>query len=314
MSADFLHNHTQFPELIRIVAQEKGIDSALVEKDYWIMHCLHGLQQLGLTFELKGGTSLSKGFQIINRFSEDIDIRIEPPKDRDVKTGRNHDKPAHVKSRRDFYDWLAKTIRINGIDKVERDTAFDNKTLMSGGIRLFYKTHTKALDGLKPGVLLELGFDDVSPNSPKDIRSWLYDYAADKVSIIDNPAKAVACYDPRYTFVEKLQTISTKFRQQQVSQEFPINFMRHYYDVYSLLQRPDVRAFVGTADYQAHKTKRFRGGDNPHIAQNQAFILADPKTRKAYAKAFAESSALYYGDKPTFEQVLKTIGTYIDRL
>jgi len=93
MSADFLHNHPQFPELIRIVAQQKGVDPALVEKDYWIMHCLYGLQQLGMTFELKGGTSLSKGFQIINRFSEDIDIRIEPPKDRDVKTGRNHTSP-----------------------------------------------------------------------------------------------------------------------------------------------------------------------------------------------------------------------------
>jgi len=135
MPADFLHNHPQFPELIRIVAQQKGIDPALVEKDHWIMHCLYGLQQLGLTFELKGGTSLSKGFQIINRFSEDIDIRIEPPTNRDVKTGRNHDKPAHIQSRRDFYDWLAKTIRINGIEKVERDTAFDNKTLMSAGIR-----------------------------------------------------------------------------------------------------------------------------------------------------------------------------------
>ena len=154
----------------------------------------------------------------------------------------------------------------------------------------------------------------MTPNSKKGINSWLYDYATDKVSIIDNRAKAVACYDPGYTFVEKLQTVSTKFRQQQASQEFPINFMRHYYDVYSLLQRPEVQAFIGTADYQAHKTKRFRGGDNPNIAQNQAFILADPETRKAYAKAFAESSALYYGDKPTFEQILKEIGTWIDRL
>ena len=66
MPADFLHNHPQFPELIRIVAQEKGIDPALVEKDYWIMHCLYGLQQLGLTFELKGGTSLSGEVHMIS--------------------------------------------------------------------------------------------------------------------------------------------------------------------------------------------------------------------------------------------------------
>ena len=102
MPADYLHNHPQFAELIRIVAEEKGIDPALVEKDYWIMHCLYGLQQLGMTFELKGGTSLSKGFQIINRFSEDIDIRIEPPKDRDVKTGAIRTSPRISKAARNF--------------------------------------------------------------------------------------------------------------------------------------------------------------------------------------------------------------------
>ncbi len=61
--ADYLHNHPQFTDLIRIVAAERGIDPALVEKDYWIMHCLYGLQRLGLTFQLKGGTSLSKAFK-----------------------------------------------------------------------------------------------------------------------------------------------------------------------------------------------------------------------------------------------------------
>ncbi len=123
MPADFLHNHPQFADLIAIVAAERGIDPALVEKDYWLMHCLYGLQQLGLKFELKGGTSLSKGFQIIDRFSEDIDIRVEPPQDQDVRTGRNQTKTAHIDSRRKFYDWLAETIRIDGIESVERDTA-----------------------------------------------------------------------------------------------------------------------------------------------------------------------------------------------
>jgi len=134
------------------------------------------------------------------------------------------------------------------------------------------------------------------------------------VDIIDNRAKGVACYDPGYTFVEKLQTISTKFRLQQAAKSDPIDFMRHYYDVYSLLRRPEVQAFLGTEAYKAHKAKRFRGGDNPNIAENQAFILTDPETRQTYAKAFTESSALYYGDKPTFEQVLEEIGKWIDQL
>ena len=108
--ADYLHNHPQFSDLIRIVAQEKGIAPALVEKDNWIMHCLYGLQQLGFKFELKGGTSLSKGFQIIDRFSEDIDIRIEPPPERGVKTGRNQTSATQTKTRSDFSDFQKLTI------------------------------------------------------------------------------------------------------------------------------------------------------------------------------------------------------------
>jgi len=79
MPDSFLHERSDFKALVATVADiEKINDPALVEKDYWIMHAVYGLKQLGLTFELKGGTSLSKGFGIIQRFSEDIDIRIEP--------------------------------------------------------------------------------------------------------------------------------------------------------------------------------------------------------------------------------------------
>jgi hypothetical protein len=66
--------------------------------------------------------------------------------------------------------------------------------------------------------------------------------------------------------------------------------------------------------YKEHKKKRFRGGDNQNIAENQAFILSDPKTRKAYADAFAKTGALYYGHKATFEQILEKIGEWVDRL
>jgi hypothetical protein len=315
MPRDYLHNHSQFAELIRIVAEEKGIDPALVEKDYWIMHCLYGLQELGFTFALKGGTSLSKGHQIINRFSEDIDILIDPFPGQDVKTGKNQNSPAQIKTRKDFYDWLANQIKIDGISSVERDTTFDDIPNYRGaGIRLNYDSETEALDGLREGVLLEVGFDTVAPNAPKDISSWVYDYAAGKVDIIDNRAKAVPCYDPGYTFVEKLQTVSTKFRNQQADGSDPVEFMRHYYDIYELLKRPEVQKFVGTEAYKVHKQARFRQGDNQNIAQNEAFILSDVKTRALYTKAYESSAALYYADKPTFEQILAEIKKWIGKL
>lgn len=316
MPRDFLHNHPQFVDLIRIVAEEKGIDPILAEKDYWIMHCLYGLQQLGFSFQLKGGTSLSKGHHIIGRFSEDIDILIEPPAGRDVKTGKNQNSPAQIKTRTDFYDWLAQTIKIDGIASVERDTEFDDvPNYRSAGIKLKYTTVVEAMEGLREGVSLEVGFDTVAPNSPKDISSWLYDRAAaSKVEIVDNRAVAVPCYDPGYTFVEKLQTISTKFRKQQAEGGDPVDFMRHYYDAYSLLKRPEVQEFIGTEAYKAHKEARFRQADNQNIAENEAFVLSDAKTRALYANAYESSSALYYAGKPSFEQILAEIKNWTDKL
>jgi len=119
----FLHERSDFKALVETVAESEKInDPALVEKDYWIMHAIFGLKRLGLTFELKGGTSLSKGFGVIHRFSEDIDIRIEPFEGLQVDTNPNHGKPQHVESRRQFYKELRDKSKIPGITVAERDT------------------------------------------------------------------------------------------------------------------------------------------------------------------------------------------------
>ena len=97
----YLHEYHDFSDLIRVVAGERRIDPYLVEKDYWLVHSLYGLQKAGYNFQLKGGTSLSKGYGIIHRFSEDIDIHIVPPERVQVRTSKNHDKEKDRKSRKD---------------------------------------------------------------------------------------------------------------------------------------------------------------------------------------------------------------------
>jgi hypothetical protein len=309
---DFLHDRRDFAQLVAIVADERGIDPVLVEKDYWIMHCLWGLQAQGFQFELKGGTSLSKGFGVIHRFSEDIDIRIEPPESMQVRTGRNQDKPAHVESRRAFYDWLAAEIKIPGILTGERDTAFDDEKLRSAGVRLHHPSVNRALAGVKTGILLELGFDDTAPNRAVTISSWAYDAAVARgVKVADNRAKQVLCYAPTHTFVEKLQTISTKYRRLGDAKEFPRNFLRHYYDVYCLLGLPEVLAFLGQPAYEERKQQRFRGGDELKIARNAAFRLEDVAQRQLFSEEYRKTSALYYLGQPLFEDLLARIHEHI---
>jgi hypothetical protein len=310
--AEFLHEKRDFDQLLAVVANDRQLDSMLVEKDYWIMHCLWGLQSQGFVFELKGGTSLSKGFGVIHRFSEDIDIRIEPPSDMAVKTGRNQDKPAHIASRRAYYDELSKRIRIPGIESVERDTFFDDEKMRSAGIRLVYSPRTATVSGLKDGILLELGFDDTAPNRPVTISSWALDFAmSQNVKVIDNRAFDVLCYSPTHTFVEKLQTISTKYRRLPESQKFPGNFLRHYYDVYCLLDLPEVQDFMKRQAYQDRKIERFRSGDELVIAKNPAFTLKNSEQRDLFAREYKKSSALYYQGQPDFDQLLDRIGKHL---
>lgn len=308
MPLNFLHRHKQFADLVLIVGEELNINPALVEKDYWIMHSLYGLQQMSFSFEFKGGTSLSKGHGIIDRFSEDIDIRIEPPADMSVAVNPNQQKAKHVKSRQDFYDWLAGKIMIDGIATVERDPEFDDKKYFrNGAIRLTYDKHTDALPGIRADVLLEVGFAKVAPNVPRTISSWLYDRAVrDNVEIMDNRAIDVACYHPGYTFLEKLRAISTKFRKQQEGGS-EINFTRHYYDVYYLLSNPEVCGFIGTEDYKAYKKKCFGSGADFVLSENEAFLMNDPKVREVYARAFDRPNTLFYRPRPSFEQVIETI-------
>ena len=108
-----LHALPDFADLIAVAARNNTIDPGLIEKDYWLMHCLWGLQQLDYKFELKGGTSLSKGYGLIDRFSEDIDILIHP--ETDLQYGPNHNKPAQVNARLEFFNGLAEAIKIPGI-------------------------------------------------------------------------------------------------------------------------------------------------------------------------------------------------------
>jgi hypothetical protein len=315
---DFIHNDPEFKELISIVSTKKGIDITLVEKDYWIMHALYSLQQQGIEFELKGGTSLSKGYGLIHRFSEDIDIHIRTNFGLSIEG--KEDKSQVKAARKEFYDVFAKSLSINGIIEIVRDHEFDDKDkFRSGGIRLYYESHTPTLEGLKDGILLEAGFDTVTPNSPIDISSWIWEHLISigvQLNYINNTATGVQCYQPGYTLVEKLQTIVRKYRNRDNhGASDDKNFMRQYYDVYCLLGNSEIQTFIGTPEYSAHKAARIKGADNQiPLKDHPALLLSDSEIRESFKKRYQSTSKLYYNGQPEFEQVLARIAVYLPRL
>jgi predicted nucleotidyltransferase component of viral defense system len=73
----FVHDADDWDDLLLAVAREIDRDIGMVEKDYWVTHALWAIHDHGFDLWFKGGTSLSKGFNLIERFSEDIDARMD---------------------------------------------------------------------------------------------------------------------------------------------------------------------------------------------------------------------------------------------
>lgn len=313
----FIHERPDFKDLIEVVGNEQKIDPRLIEKDYWIMHALWGLNHLGFEYELKGGTSLSKGWKCIDRFSEDIDIYIHPPASLNLPVGKNQKSDAHIEARKKYFESLVDKLKIAGFQSVQRDTAFDDTKLMrNAGIRLIYPNLFGRIPDLKDGILLEVGFDQTTPNEAITISSWIMDKAiiVNLPDLTNNQAVGVKCYVPEYTFVEKLQTISTKFRQQQDNGQMPVNFMRHYYDVFQLLKLKRVQDFIGSDQYVAHKELRFRSADEKDLTKNDAFIISDVETQKLYQQSFEKTRGLYYKGQPKFSDILEAFKTFLTKM
>ncbi len=321
----FLHEHPDFHSLIELTAQAENIkDPYLVEKDYWLMHSIWSLQQLNLSFHLKGGTSLSKGFRLIHRFSEDIDIKIEPNQNLcgfKVYTGKNHDEDKHRNSRKEYFDWIKTYLqgKLPGITRIERDKSYDDSSkFRNGGIRLFYPSTYPISNGIKDGILLEVGFDRTAPNQPCLITSWAYELGATnpKVSAVDNRAINVLCYEPKYTFVEKLQAVIRKYRLYKEGKggpNLPSNFIRHYYDLYQLINQNEIQSFIGTPEYEAFKIERF-GGDDIKISNSEAFKLSSKEDRNLFEKEYSRSEGLYFRGRPTLQEILNRIGKDLAKL
>ena len=306
----FLHQHPEFSRHLRRVSQQLDIRPEMVEKDYWIMHCLYCLQLAGYDFRMKGGTTLSKGRGIIFRFSEDIDVHMTPPLSLELGTGNDHLTAANCKRRREYLDVLAAEIQIDGV-KVSRDMYFDDKPLYRhGGIRLDYRTKFGfRSEALQQGVLLEVGFEGAAPNEPLTISSWVYDSAcAAGLNIIDNRAVDVLCYLPEYTLADKLNAITNKYLKYKETGKLPGFYMRHYYDVYCLLKVEEVLAFTHTQEFISYR-KQIASHISHDIpcAKNEALLLSNPDDLATFTTEYKLKESMYYQGQPDFEQVIAAI-------
>lgn len=90
--------------------------------------------------------------------------------------------------------------------------------------------------------------------------------------------------------------------------------MRHYYDVFQLLQMKRVKDFIGTKGYLAHKELRFRAADEKDLTKNDAFIISNAETQSLYQKSFEKTKGLYSKEQPIFSDILESFKPYLPRM
>ena len=307
LTGPFLHREPDFADLVQLVAAERQLAPSLVEKDYWVTFCLSELIHEGWTVYFKGGTSLSKGYGIIERFSEDLDLKLIPPASAAAAAEINWRSQGScaIEQRRSFFDRLHRALSITDCQVVEE---LRDEWQRSLHLRVEYPSTSGELPApLRAGVLLEIGHARVTPSEPRPMDSWVMEQAraSGVASYSAHKPVAVECVLPVVTLLEKLDAISRGYANLQRS---AAGFVRHYEDAAAIveyLQRENEwdQRRVAAVYHEMIESKDMRKLDF-----NVAALTLPPSERTAQLEsAWAEAAVLHWGPRRSLREVVECI-------
>ncbi len=309
----FVHEAPDFEDLLQIVADERRLSRGLIEKDYWVTHTLWALHSAGFDVWFKGGTSLSKGFGLIQRFSEDLDLKIEPgavtalPKVSSWKSGGTK----AIAERRTYFEKLADLLPVPGA-QVALDPDTTDKTWRGANIRVTYPgRHLADVKGvMTPFVLLEVGSARVTPFVACDLTSFAHEKLEARGQLgafDDNRPKDVRCVHPLVTLLEKLDALHRRFPNEEAE---PATFVRHYEDAAHVIDA--AKKLPPLPDHAD-----VRGLANEMLAQKQTAALPtstdpclapdDGARWKAIRGAHAAINQMFWGPRIALDDACVTI-------
>jgi len=316
---NFPHDDAEFEDLLSIVSDKRGFSPGLVEKDYWVIHTLWALHQSGLEVWFKGGTSLSKGFSIIERFSEDLDVKIEPGRVLSVPLVSNwtSNGTKAVGQRRAFFESLVTAITVPGA-RSSLDSDLFESSWRSAGIRVTYDGRylRELREPFKPFVLLEVGTARVTPFVTCDLTSLVHDelLAQGQASDFrDNRPRAVRCVHPLVTLLEKLDALHLRVPKSSVE---PAKFVRHFEDAARVIAAqtslPPLLNYDGLPELAREMLDERQIACLPDSG-DPAFHVADDERWDAIRRAYAAIAPIYWGTRLSLEEACTAIREWIHR-
>jgi hypothetical protein len=314
----FVHQDAEFPQLVQIVARSTGIAAALIEKDYWVTHTLWAIHRTGLGVWFKGGTSLSKGFGLIQRFSEDLDLMVERGTVTSLPevTSWTSTNKGPVAKRRAFYDALAAALVVPDVS-VEQDTTRIDKQARGADYLGRYPGALLAELGpaMSPFVRLEVGRARVVPHVQKSLGSFVHAHLEREGMLgdyDDNRPAGVRCVHPMVTLFEKLDAMSRRYGRDDME---PDSFVRHYEDAAQIIRAEDRLPDMGMTA-AALARDMLDGKDIAALPRpdEPALVLADPDKRAAIDRAYAKIAPMFWGPRIPLDEACDTIRAWLGNL
>lgn len=312
----FIHdNPDEFADLLTIVASNKGIAEALVEKDYWVTHCLWAIHQTGLELWFKGGTSLSKGFGLIERFSEDLDLMIEHGTVEHLPSVLNwtSTNKGPVAKRRAFYDALASAFVIPSVDVTLDTTRYDKHARAADYIARYPGRLVEALPSvMSPFVRFEVGRARVVPFVEVPLSSFVHDYLEGKHMMdeyLDNRPTAVRCVHPLVTLLEKLDAMSRRYGRDEME---PDSFVRHYEDAAQIVRSVD-RLPVTAMSTMALAQDMLEQKDIAALPEpnDPSLVLRDASKRAEIERAYEKISPMFWGARIPLDEACAIVRAWL---
>jgi len=256
------------------IAENIGLSPFAVEKDWWVTQTLAIIfeMEIGNHLIFKGGTSLSKAFNLIERFSEDIDLAIDREyfgfigelsrKERErlrKASGKYVDEV--------FYQDLKKRFQENGFQEANIELVEERESDKDRTINIYYP-YVIALPGyLQPRIQLEIGSRSLKEPFMLQSISSLVDETYPN-SDFAREAFQVPTVNPERTFLEKVFLLHEEF--QRPPEKMRVNRLsRHLYDIYKLSRSEYFEKALTDPDlYNTIVTHRYKFNRVGHIDYN----------------------------------------------
>jgi len=317
--------------IIREVAARRDISAVMVEKDFWVswtLVVLFGHPEFSDELVFKGGTSLSKVFGVIERFSEDIDLSVSPDfvgiKEEWVEEADSRNKrtdrmkqleAACIEKVRERFAPELERIAEESLGKPKdgnRWMEFQVDDDTHSPVILFHypSNETTGFEYLRRSVKMEFGsLTDQRPAGKHTIKPWLAEEFPEL--LVDFDCELVALELER-TFWEKATILHAEYHR-DAAKPIRDRFSRHYADTAAMATHAEISPVLSNNELRQHVTNwksRFFPSSwaRYDLAKPGTFHLVPPDSRRAeLEKDYLAMAPMFLNKPASFASILQTL-------